>query len=153
MKEDASASAEDRPLLDHVGIAVRSLESARIYEVMGLTVDHSETVESQGVKTAFLSVGDSSIELLEPLSDSSPVARFIDKRGEGIHHICFRVKNIEAHLERLEAEGYSLINQTPVPGAHGCRVAFLHPRSANGVLIELSEKINDETIDGEQQGR
>ena len=153
MKEDVSPSAADRPLLDHVGIAVRSLESSRIYEVMGLTVDHSETVESQGVKTAFLSVGDSSIELLEPLSDSSPVARFIDKRGEGIHHLCFRVRDIEAHLKRLEAEGYSLINEAPVPGAHGCRVAFLHPRSANGVLIELSEKISDEIADADVHGR
>lgn len=146
MKEETSLSDTDRPLLDHVGIAVRSVEAARIYEVMGMTVDHSETVETQGVKTVFLSVGDSSIELLEPLSPSSPVARFIEKRGEGIHHLCFRVKNIEAHLERLQSEGYSLINESPVPGAHGCRVAFLHPRSANGVLIELSEKIVEEGI-------
>lgn len=129
-----------RPRLDHIGIAVRSLDVARIYEVLGLSVDHVETVETQRVKTAFLSVGDSNLELLEPTSADSPVAKFIDKRGEGIHHICFRVDRIEPHLERLKAEGYRLINEAPVPGAHGCRVAFLHPSAGNGVLIELSEK-------------
>ena len=129
-----------KPVLDHIGIAVRSLDAARIYAALGLTTDHVETVETQGVKTAFLSVGESNIELLEPLTAQSPVARFIDKRGEGIHHICFRVDNIEEHLERLKSEGYRLINEAPVPGAHGCRVAFLHPAAGNGVLIELSEK-------------
>ena len=126
--------------LDHIGIAVRSLGDARIYEALGLTIDHIETVETQKVKTAFLSVGDSNLELLEPIGPDSPVAKFIEKRGEGIHHLCFRVDDIEAHLERLKAEGYRLINEHPVPGAHGCRVAFLHPSSGNGVLIELSEK-------------
>jgi methylmalonyl-CoA/ethylmalonyl-CoA epimerase len=126
--------------LDHIGIAVRSLESAKIYETLGLTVDHRETVETQKVNTAFLSIGDSNLELLEPTSPDSPIAKFIEKRGEGIHHICLRVENIEEHLERLKAEGYRLINEAPVPGAHGCRVAFLHPAAGNGVLIELSEK-------------
>ncbi|MFL6248348.1 MAG: methylmalonyl-CoA epimerase [Thermoanaerobaculia bacterium] len=126
--------------LDHIGIAVRSLASAKIYEDLGLTIDHVETVETQRVKTAFLSVGDANLELLEPTSPDSPIAKFIEKRGEGIHHICLRVENIEAHLERLKAAGYRLINEAPVPGAHGCRVAFLHPSAANGVLIELSEK-------------
>lgn len=126
--------------LDHIGIAVRSLASAKIYEDLGLTIEHVETVESQRVKTAFLSVGDSNLELLEPTSPDSPIAKFIEKRGEGIHHICLRVENIEAHLERLKAAGYRLINEAPVPGAHGCRVAFLHPSAGNGVLIELSEK-------------
>ena len=129
-----------KPVLDHIGIAVRSLESARIYEALGLTIDHVETVETQGVKTAFLSVGDSNLELLEPTSPQSAVGKFIEKRGEGIHHICLRVENIEEHLERLKAQGYRLINEAPVPGAHGCRVAFLHPAAGNGVLIELSEK-------------
>jgi methylmalonyl-CoA/ethylmalonyl-CoA epimerase len=92
------------------------------------------------VKTAFLSAGDSNLELLEPTDADSPIARFIEKRGEGIHHICLRVDNIEAHLERLKAQGFRLINEAPVPGAHGCRVAFLHPAAGNGVLIELSEK-------------
>ena len=126
--------------LDHIGIAVRSLDSAKIYEDLGLTIDHVETVETQRVKTAFLSVGDSNLELLEPTSPDSPIAKFIEKRGEGIHHICLRVENIEEHLERLKAKGYRLINDAPVPGAHGCRVAFLHPSAGNGVLIELSEK-------------
>lgn len=127
--------------LDHIGIAVRSLASAKIYEDLGLTIEHVETVETQRVKTAFLSVGDSNLELLEPTSPDSPIAKFIEKRGEGIHHICLRVENIEEHLERLKAAGYRLINEAPVPGAHGCRVAFLHPSAGNGVLIELSEKI------------
>lgn len=127
--------------LDHIGIAVRSLDAAKIYELLGLSVHHVETVETQKVRTAFLSTGDADLELLEPTSADSPVARFIEKRGEGIHHICFRVTNIEEHLERLRREGYRLVNESPVPGAHGCRVAFLHPSAGNGVLIELSEKV------------
>jgi methylmalonyl-CoA epimerase len=129
--------------LDHIGIAVKSLEAAKIYEALGLTVGHTETVETQKVRTAFLSVGDSNLELLEPTSPDSPIAKFIEKRGEGIHHICLRVDDIEAHLARLKAEGYRLINEAPVPGAHGCRVAFLHPAAGNGVLIELSEKVGE----------
>ena len=129
-----------KPTLDHIGIAVRSLASAKIYEDLGLAIEHVEIVETQRVKTAFLSVGDSNLELLEPTSPDSPIAKFIEKRGEGIHHICLRVDDIEAHLERLKAAGYRLINEAPVPGAHGCRVAFLHPSAGNGVLIELSEK-------------
>ena len=129
-----------KPVLDHIGIAVRSIEAAAIYKALGLSIDDIETVASQGVKTAFLSVGDSNLELLEPLSSDSTVAKFIEKRGEGIHHICLRVDNIEDHLTRLKGEGFRLINEKPVPGAHGCRVAFLHPAAGNGVLIELSEK-------------
>ena len=139
--ENRRSAGAGKPVLDHIGIAVRSLDAAKIYETMGLTIDYRETVQSQGVDTAFLTIGDSSIELLEPLAPDSAVGRFIERRGEGIHHICFRVTDIESHLRRLEAEGYRLINPSPVPGAHGCRVAFLHPRTANGVLIELSEKI------------
>lgn len=134
----------NKPKLDHIGIAVRSLGSAKIYEDLGLSVEHMETVETQRVKTAFLSVGDSNLELLEPTSPDSPIAKFIEKRGEGIHHICLRVDDIEAHLERLKAAGYRLINEAPVPGAHGCRVAFLHPSAGNGVLIELSSPNNPE---------
>lgn len=129
-----------KPTLDHIGIAVRSIAGTKIYEALGLDVDHVEDVQTQGVKTAFLSVGDSNLELLEPLSPQSSVAKFIEKRGEGIHHICFRVENLEEHLRRLQAKGFRLINEAPVPGAHGCRVAFLHPAAGNGVLIELSEK-------------
>jgi methylmalonyl-CoA/ethylmalonyl-CoA epimerase len=125
--------------LDHIGIAVRSLESAKIYEDLGLAIQHIETVETQRVKTAFLSVGDANLELLEPTSPDSPIAKFIEKRGEGIHHICLRVDDLEGHLARLQGAGYRLINEAPVPGAHGCRVAFLHPSAGNGVLIELSE--------------
>jgi methylmalonyl-CoA/ethylmalonyl-CoA epimerase len=129
-----------KPTLDHIGIAVRSLDAAKIYQDLGLTVDHVETVAAQGVRTAFLSAGDANLELLEPTGPDSTVAKFIEKRGEGIHHICLRVENIEEHLARLKAAGYRLINEAPVPGAHGCRVAFLHPSAGNGVLIELSEK-------------
>ena len=127
--------------LDHIGIAVRSIEAAKIYEALGLNIDHVENIATQKVRTAFLSAGDSNLELLEPVGDDSPIAKFIEKRGEGIHHLCFRVDDIESHLAKLKAEGYRLVNESPVPGAHGCRVAFLHPAAGNGVLIELSEKI------------
>ena len=130
-----------KPTLDHIGIAVRSLDTARIYSALGLSIDHVENVESQGVKTAFIRVGDANLELLEPMSEDSPVGRFIERRGEGIHHICFRVTNIEWHLENLKSQGYRLVNETPVAGAQGCRVAFLHPADGNGVLIELSERV------------
>ncbi len=127
--------------LDHIGIAVKSINAAKeIYLDLGLTIAHVESVETQKVRTAFLSVGDANLELLEPSDPQSPIARFIDKRGEGIHHICLRVDDIEAELTRLRERGYRLINEAPVPGAHGCRVAFLHPAAGNGVLIELSEK-------------
>ena len=129
-----------KPVLDHIGIAVKSLDAARIYEALGLKIDHVEDVATQGVKTAFLSIGDANVELLEPLSPESTVAKFIEKRGEGIHHICLRVDDLEAHLARLKEQGFRLINEKPVHGAHGCRVAFLHPAAGNGVLIELSEK-------------
>jgi methylmalonyl-CoA/ethylmalonyl-CoA epimerase len=131
----------NKPTLDHIGIAVKSISDARIYEALGLSIDHLETVTAQGVKTAFLSVGDANLELLEPLSHDSPVGKFIQKRGEGIHHICFRVDDLDAHLERLKREGFRLIDEAPVAGAHGCRIAFLHPAAGNGVLIELSEKV------------
>jgi methylmalonyl-CoA/ethylmalonyl-CoA epimerase len=130
-----------KPTLDHIGIAVKSIDAAKaVYEALGLSVQHTEVVETQKVTTAFLSVGDANLELLEPTGPDSTVAKFIEKRGEGIHHICLRVDDIEAHLERLKSQGFRLINEAPVPGAHGCRVAFLHPAAGNGVLIELSEK-------------
>ena len=130
-----------KPVLDHIGIAVRSIEEARVYRALGLEIDHVETVSTQGVKTAFLEVGEANLELLEPTSPDSPVGKFIARKGEGIHHICLRVDDIESHLARLKAEGFRLVDETPVPGAHGCRVAFLHPAAGNGVLIELSEKV------------
>ena len=133
----------NKPTLDHIGIAVKSIDAAKaIYEALGLTVQHTEVVETQKVTTAFLSVGDSNLELLEPTGPDSTVAKFIEKRGEGIHHICLRVDDIEAHLARLKEQGFRLINEAPVPGAHGCRVAFLHPAAGNGVLIELSESLD-----------
>jgi len=126
--------------LDHIGIAVKSIDAAKkIYLDLGLTIEHVESVETQRVRTAFLSVGDANLELLEPSGPDSTIAKYIEKRGEGIHHLCFRVDDIEAHLARLKERGYRLINEAPVPGAHGCRVAFLHPAAGNGVLIELSE--------------
>jgi methylmalonyl-CoA/ethylmalonyl-CoA epimerase len=132
-----------RPTLDHIGIAVRSLDDVPIYQALGLTVDHVETVESQGVKTAFVPVGDSHVELLEPTTAESPVAIFIQKRGPGIHHICFRVDDLDEHLRRLQEQGFRLVNPNPVAGAKGCRVAFLHPSAGAGVLIELSERVEE----------
>jgi methylmalonyl-CoA/ethylmalonyl-CoA epimerase len=129
--------------LDHIGIAVRSIEEAALFRDLGLTVEHVEIVETQKVRTAFIPVGDANLELLEPTAADSPIAKFIEKRGEGIHHICLRVDAIDQHLENLKAKGYRLVNESAVPGAHGCRVAFLHPSAGNGVLIELSEKANE----------
>ncbi|MEE9394470.1 MAG: methylmalonyl-CoA epimerase [Planctomycetota bacterium] len=130
----------------HIGIAVPELAAAvAVYEgVLGLTVDGYETVEDQLVNVAMLSGGDDVIELLEPTSPDSPIAKFIDKRGPGIHHICLQVDDIEATLARFKAQGLKLIDEEPRAGAHGCRIAFVHPKSTGGVLIELSEPGNDE---------
>lgn len=131
--------------LDHIGIAVKSLDEAlRIYETaLGLECRHRETVEDQQVKTAFLPVGDTRLELLESLSPEGPIGRFIDKRGEGIHHLCFEVDNIAAALSQARESGVTLIDEEPRPGADGKWVAFLHPKSTSGVLIELSQTIED----------
>ncbi len=138
-----------QPTLDHIGIAVKSIAAAKaVYEALGLVVQHMEIVETQQVTTAFLSVGASNLELLEPTGPDSTVAKFIEKRGEGIHHLCFRVDDLDAHLARLKEQGFRLINEAPVPGAHGCRVAFLHPAAGNGVLIELSESVDSARDDG-----
>ena len=127
--------------IDHLGVAVASLEEALgVYRALGLAQTHSEEVESQGVRTAFLPVGESSIELLEPLSSDSPVGKFLGQRGPGIHHVCFAVDDLEAALAELAAKGFRLIHRAPVPGAGGKRVAFLHPEAGHGVLIELAEK-------------
>jgi methylmalonyl-CoA epimerase len=134
-----------KPRLDHIGIAVRSIEEAGLFRELGLTVEHVEIVETQKVKTAFIPVGDANLELLEPTSIDSPIAKFIEKRGEGIHHICLRVDSIDAQLVHLKEKGYRLVNESAVPGAHGCRVAFLHPAAGNGVLVELSEKHEEQT--------
>jgi methylmalonyl-CoA/ethylmalonyl-CoA epimerase len=127
--------------VDHVGIAVASLEEAlAAWRLLGLSETHREEVPSQKVRVAFLSVGESAIELLEPTSPDSPIAKFLAKRGPGLHHVCFRVVDIEASIAELEASGCRLLNRVPAPGAAGKRVAFLHPDSGKGVLIELAEK-------------
>jgi methylmalonyl-CoA epimerase len=127
--------------IDHIGIAVASIaDSLPIYEALGLAEAHREVVASQRVRTAFLPVGDSSVELLEPTSEDSPVARFLARRGGGVHHICFAVDDIEAALRELTARGYRLLQSEPLAGARGKKVAFLHPASGNGVLIELSQE-------------
>ena len=127
--------------IDHLGIAVGSIDDAlAVYRALGLSESEREHVPTQKVKVAFLPVGESRIELLEPTSADSPVARFLEKRGEGIHHVCFAVEDIEAALADLASRGFRLIHTVPVAGAGGKRVAFLHPEAGRGVLIELAEK-------------
>jgi methylmalonyl-CoA epimerase len=126
--------------VDHIGIAVRSIEETLdVYRALGLEVAHREQVAAQGVTTAFLPVGDSRLELLEATSADSPVGRFLAKRGPGLHHICFSVPDLAKALDDLARRGFRLLDRTPVPGALGKRVAFLHPAAGHGVLIELSE--------------
>ena len=127
--------------LDHVGIAVRSLDEAlRPYvDGLGLTADSTEEVAEERVRVAFLPVGETRIELLEPTAEDSPIARFIQRRGEGIHHLCFQVADLDAALERLREAGVPLVDESPRGGAGGSRVAFVHPRGTGGVLIELTE--------------
>jgi methylmalonyl-CoA/ethylmalonyl-CoA epimerase len=127
--------------VDHIGIAVRSIDEALgIYRALGLEVEHREEVAFQGVATAFLPVGESRLELLEPTADDSPVARFLAKRGPGLHHICLSVPDLQKALDDLARRGFRLLDRAPVPGAGGKRVAFLHPEAGHGVLIELSEQ-------------
>jgi len=127
--------------IDHIGIAVKSLvQAVTIYETtMGLKVSGYETVEDQGVKLAMIPIGDSRIELLEPIHANSPVEKFIAKRGEGIHHIALCVDNIDEALERFKTSGARLIDEVPRRGAHNSKIAFIHPSSTNGVLLELVE--------------
>jgi len=128
--------------IDHIGIAVRSIEktSELLSNILGLKVTGEENVEEQKVKVAFLPLGDSELELLESTSPEGPIARFIEKKGEGIQHIAFRVDNIEKTLEKLKKEGVRLIDEKPRYGAGGAKIAFLHPKSTNGILIELCER-------------
>lgn len=122
----------------HVGIAVRKLEPAIArYEALGLELDYTDTVAGQGVRVAFLKAGATHVELVEPTDPASTVARFIESRGEGLHHIAFATQDIVGDLRRLEGEGFELIDRVPRPGARGRIVAFVHPRSTYGVLIEL----------------
>ncbi len=128
--------------IHHIGLAVKSLEEAlQVYQgVLGLESEGTEVVESQGVRVAFLPVGDTCLELLEPITDASPLARFLANRGEGIHHICLEVTDIVAALAELKQHGIRLIDDKPRTGAGGTRVAFVHPSSMHGVLIELHEE-------------
>lgn len=128
--------------IDHIGIAVKSIEESRkLYEgILGLKYEGSETVAEQKVTTAFFPIGDTEIELLESTDPEGPVAKFIEKRGEGIHHIAFRVENIEEALEELKKQGVQLIDEKPRVGAGGARIAFLHPKATGGVLIEICER-------------
>ncbi|HEY6066759.1 MAG TPA: methylmalonyl-CoA epimerase [Thermoanaerobaculia bacterium] len=126
--------------LDHIGIAVSSIDDALpIYRALGLSESAREGVASQGVVTAFLPLGETRLELLEPTGADSPIAKFLAKRGPGIHHVCFAVDDLEDAVKDLKARGFRLVNENPVPGADGKRVAFLHPSAGHGVLIELSE--------------
>lgn len=127
--------------IDHIGIAVKSLaEAVKVYEqAMGLTLAGYDTVEEQGVRVAMLDIGESRIELVEPTRPDSPIEKFMAKRGEGIHHIAVRVENIEEALARLKAAGVRLIDDKPRRGAHNTRIAFVHPASTHGVLMELVE--------------
>ncbi len=127
---------------DHIGIAVKNLdEGGAFYRALGLVEADREEVASEKVKVGFYPLKNhSDIELLEGTDPESPISKFLDKRGPGIHHICLRVKNIDAIVEKLKAAQVKLINETPRKGAHNCRVVFVHPASTGGVLIELSEK-------------
>ncbi|MGA2625091.1 MAG: methylmalonyl-CoA epimerase [Bacteroidota bacterium] len=129
--------------LSHIGIAVGNLEAASeiFSRLLNVKVSGSETVADQKVRLAFFHAGNTSLELLEPTSPDSPIAKFIGKRGEGIHHLSFEVDDIRAELARLKVEGYQLIDEQPRRGAGGLWIAFLHPKSTNGVLIEISQKI------------
>lgn len=128
--------------VDHIGIAVSNLEeSVKFYEdILGLKLQGIETVEEQKVKVAFLPVGDTEIELLEPTTPDSPVAKFIENKGQGVQHIAFRVDDLEKALEEMKKLGIRLIDEKPRYGAGGARIAFLHPKSTNGVLVELCER-------------
>ncbi|MCD6362970.1 MAG: methylmalonyl-CoA epimerase [Synergistetes bacterium] len=128
--------------VDHIGIAVKSIsEALKLYEeTLGIKCEGVEEVPDQKVKTAFLPVGDTEIELLESTAPDGPVAKFIEKRGEGLHHIALRVENIEEALEELKGKGIRLIDEKPRKGAGGARIAFLHPKATGGVLLEICER-------------
>jgi methylmalonyl-CoA/ethylmalonyl-CoA epimerase len=128
--------------IDHLGIAVHSIEEAKklFQDTLGLKFEGSETVAEQKVTTAFFPVGDSEVELLESTAPDGPIAKYLEKRGEGIQHIAFRVENIEEALTELKEKGIKLIDEKPRLGAGGAKIAFLHPKSTHGVLIEISER-------------
>ena len=138
--------------VEHIGVATRSIDDALKFwrDALGLEVRHTETVEEQGVRVAMLPVGEARIELLEPTGDSSPVAKFLEKRGPGVHHVAVRVADIRASLAQLKAAGARLIDEEPRVGAGGCLVAFVHPSSSGGVLLELVEHTSETE---EEEGR
>ncbi|GAB1427030.1 methylmalonyl-CoA epimerase [Aminivibrio sp.] len=129
-------------VVDHIGIAVHSIDDALSFwqNTLGIECTGVEEVAEQRVKTAFLPVGDTEIELLEATSEDSPVAKFIEKKGEGIHHLALRVDDLEAALAELKEKGIRLIDETPRYGAGGARIAFVHPKATGGILLELSER-------------
>ena len=129
--------------IEHIGIAVKSLEHSNnlFSKLFGESSYKTEAVESEGVNTSFFKVGTNKIELLEAINDDSPIAKFINKKGEGIHHIAFEVDDIEAEVKRLTQEGFVVLNETPKKGADNKLVVFLHPKTTNGVLIELCQEI------------
>ncbi len=127
--------------ISHIGIAVRDLdEGIAFYQKLGLTLEGTEEVPSQKVKVAFFPVGDTRIELLAPTADDSPIAGFLEKKGEGIQHIAFAVDDLPEQLEKAQEEGIRLIDKEPRPGAHNAEIAFLHPKSSLGVLIEFCKE-------------
>jgi len=130
-----------KPKLDHIGIAVNDIDAAlELYrDKLGFEVGGIDEVPGFGVKVAFLPLGEGQIELVMPITEDSAVAKFLDKRGPGFHHLCFRVDDIRAELARLEKKGIELVDKEPREGAHGTLVAFLHPKSTGGVLIELAQ--------------
>lgn len=127
--------------INHIGIAVKSLEASLPFyrDTLGMTFEGDEVVAEQKVKVAFLAVGESRIELLEPTADDSPVAKFLEKNGEGVHHIAYEVEDLIAALAGLQQDGVRLIDETPRCGAHGTSIAFLHPKATGGVLTELCQ--------------
>lgn len=129
--------------IEHIGVAVKSLEtSIPLFEqLLNTPCYKKETVETEAVETAFFQVGESKIELLEALKPESPIAKFIDKKGEGMHHVAFEVENIEAEMKRLSALGFELLNEMPKRGADNKLVCFLHPKTTNGMLVELCESM------------
>lgn len=135
--------------IDHLGIAVRSISDSLVFyrDALELEVAMTEEIADQGVNVAMLPMGETRIELLEPISEDTPVGRFIAKRGEGLHHICYEVDDLAAKLEKLSSRGVRVLDGYPRRGAEGKVVAFLHPASANGVLVELVEKAR--TSEGE----
>ena len=132
--------------INHLGIATKGIDDALKFwgEALGLDNVHTEEVADQKVRVAMLPLGESRIELLEPTSDDSPISKFLEKRGGGIHHIAVEVEDIESSLAKLRAKGMRLIDETPRIGAEGCLVAFVHPSSANGVLLELVQTMHTE---------